>query len=186
MRLINLIFICLFLVSGIFAQEVKTDKELKKEASLKKKEEKKAQIENQYLATGQLLDSKSFVLEAEYLNNRSGNRIPVSSILNFVKVDSIYGIVQIGSPQGIGYNGVGGVTAQGRIANWKLDKNDKRKTFDLYMTLSCNIGVYDIEMSVNYLGYATVSLTGLRSGKLFFEGNLYPKNESSVYKGQSY
>jgi hypothetical protein len=186
MKLINLIIIGLIFVNGIFAQEVKTDKELKKEASQKKKEEKKAQLENQYLAIGQLLDSKRFVMEAQYLNNRRGNLIPVSSILNFIKVDSSYGIVQTGSPQGIGYNGVGGVTAQGRIVNWKLDKNDKRKTFDLFMTLSCNIGVYDIAMSVNYLGYATVSLTGLRSGKLLFEGNLVPTNESNVYKGQSY
>lgn len=186
MKSIGLFLAILIIAGGLTAQEVRPDKSSKKEASIRKKEEKEARIDKQYSDTWQLLNSKSFVLEAQYLRNIYGIPIPVSSLLNFIDVESNWAVIQIGSPQGLGYNGLGGVTARGRITKWKLNKNDKRKLFDLYMTVSFADAVYDVNMTIDYSGHASASLTGLNPGKLTFEGDLIPRDESSVFTGQTY
>ena len=118
MRWICFLLMSLLLSGGLFAQDQKTIKETKKEASQRKKEEKKAKIENQYKLTDSLLEGKKFVLEAHFLKYSSGDRVNVVSTLNFISFDSLSAVIQVGSMQRVGYNGVGGVTVQGRISNW--------------------------------------------------------------------
>jgi hypothetical protein len=94
-------------------------------------------------------------------------------------------MIQVGSFQRVGYNGVGGFTVQGRIYNWKFEKNDKGKNFYLTMTIQGNIDIYDVSMSIDYAGYADATLNGINSGKLTFEGNLISKEMSVIFKGQT-
>jgi hypothetical protein len=185
MRWICYLFLSLFLSTGVVAQNQQTVKETKEEASQRKKEEKKAKIEKLFNQTDSLLEGKRFVLEAQFLKNNSGNRFPVTSNLNFISVDSLTAVLQVGSPQRVGYNGVGGVTVQGRLFNWKLEKDNKRKNFYLTMTIQGNIDIYDVSMSIDYEGYATATLNGINSGKLTFEGNLVSEDKTSVFKGMT-
>ena len=185
MRWICLLLITLFLSGGLIAQNQKMTKEAKKEASDKKKAEKEAKIEQQFKATDTLLTSRRFVLEAQFLRNNRGMRVDVISTLNFISIDSLLGVIQVGNPQRVGYNGVGGVTVQGRLINWKLEKDTKRKSFFLVMTIQANIDIYDISMTIDYSGYASATLNGVNTGKLIFEGNIVPRENSSVFKGQS-
>lgn len=185
MRWICFLLMCLFLSGGLFSQDQKTVKETKKEASQRKKEERKLKIENQYKLTDSLLEGKIFVLEAHFLKISSGERFSVPATLNFVSVDSLSAVIQVGSFQRVGYNGVGGFTVQGRIYNWKFEKNDKGKNFYLTMTIQGNIDIYDVSMSIDYAGYADATLNGINSGKLTFEGNLVSKEASVIFKGQT-
>jgi hypothetical protein len=185
MRWICFLLMCLFLSGGLFSQDQKTVKETKKEASQRKKEERKVKIENQYKLTDSLLEGKIFVLEAHFLKVNSGERFSVPATLNFVSVDSLSAVIQVGSFQRVGYNGVGGFTVQGRIYNWKFEKNDKGKNFYLTMTIQGNIDIYDVSMSIDYAGYADATLNGINSGKLTFEGNLVSKEASVIFKGQT-
>ena len=130
-----------------------------------------------------MLQNKDFVLEADYLANRIGERIPVSWTLNFISVDSANAVLQIGRNTGIGYNGVGGVTAQGNITRYKLNIDQKRKSFYLSFSVMTAIGSYDINMSVGADAYANATLTGIQSGQLIYTGYLVPLAKSSVYKG---
>jgi len=185
MRWICLILISLFLSGGLIAQNQKTTKETKKEASERKKEEKKAEIERQYQHTDSLLTGRRFILEAQFLRNNIGQRVNVITTLNFISVDSLAGVIQVGNTQRVGYNGVGGVTVQGRVIDWKLVKDDKKKDFFLTMTIQGNIDIYDISMTIDYSGYTTATLNGVNTGKLIFEGNLVSRKGSSVFKGMS-
>jgi len=186
MRWICLLFMSLLLSGGLFAQDQKTIKETRKEASQRKKEEKKAKIENQYKITDSLLEERKFVLEAQFLKTSRGERFPVISTLNFIFVDSLSGVIQVGSVQRVGYNGVGGVTVQGRISNWKLEKDEKQKNFYLIFSIQGNIDIYDVNMNIDYAGYAYATLNGINSGKLTFEGNLVSKEETVIFKGQTW
>jgi hypothetical protein len=87
--------------------------------------------------------------------------------------------------QRVGYNGVGGVTVQGRISNWKLEKNDKQKNFYLTLSIQGNVDIYDVSISIDYAGYATATLNGINTGRLTFEGNVVSKEETVIFKGQS-
>jgi hypothetical protein len=185
MRWICCLLISLFLSGGLVAQDKKTIKETKKEISQRKKEEKKAKIDSIYRCTDTLLTGRRFVLEAQFLRNNVGARVNVISTLNFISIDSLSAVIQVGSTQRFGYNGVGGVTVQGRVINWKLEKDDKKNDFFLTMTIQGNVDIYDINMTIDYEGYTTATLNGVNTGKLIYEGNIVSLEKTSVFKGQA-
>ena len=177
----KIIVILLMSISSnlLFAQKGKEN------SAISKKEKRKVEMEEQYRLTKQMLENKYFVLEADFLQDKYGHRVFVSPNINFVAVDSSEAVIQIGSNYRIGPNGVGGVTAKGRITKWELTENEKRKTFNLTFNVMTSIGIYDLHLSVGPSGKATALLTGLRPGQLTFDGDLVPLEESSVYEGQS-
>ena len=186
LRWICFFLMSLFLSGGLTAQDQKTIPETKKEASQRKKEERQAKIESQYKQMTSLLQGKKFVLEAHFLKPTSGDRFPVSATLNFISVDSLSAVIQVGSFQRVGYNGVGVVTMQGKISNWKLEKDDKRKNFYLTMTVRGDYNTYDVTMSIDYSGYSDATLNGIRAGNLTFNGNVVSKEETIIFKGQKH
>jgi hypothetical protein len=175
--LFSLLVLSLVTISSVsFAQSKEHAKELKKEAKLVK-------LQQDYMNTGHLLDSMRFVLEANYLDNMRGNRVFVPSSLNFIKIDSTKAVIQIGSNAGMGSNGVGGVTAEGSITKWKLNRNEKRKSFNIAMNIMTNIGAYDIFMDISASGNASATLSGIRYGRLMYEGNIVSLKKSRIFKG---
>ena len=153
-------------------------------AVLTKKEKRNAALEKDFQQTKAMLENKDFVLEADYLQDRYGNRVLVNSTINFVAVDSTEATIQIGSNFRIGPNGVGGVTAQGNINKWELTEDTKRKAFTLRMNVMTTIGIYDLFINIAASGKGTATLTGMSSGSLKFDGDLVPWEKSSVYVGQ--
>ncbi len=175
----RLIVLLGFVVSAsfLFAQGVD-------ENNLTKKEKRNAETAKQYEITKNMLENRDFVLQTDYLQDRYGNRFFVSSNINFVAVDSTMATIQVGSNFRMGPNGVGGVTAKGEITKWELTANDKNKTFGLSINVMTPIGIYDLYFSIGASGGGTATLTGLSSGRLTFDGNLVPWENSSVYVGQ--
>lgn len=184
----QLLFItAMLLFNAGFASKNKnaTNKNYSDSTAISKKAQKEIILQNKYNAMDSLLENKQFVLEANFLENQRGRRTFVLSNLNFVLVDSTYSILQVGSSYGLGANGVGGVTAKGTITHWEINKNDKDKTFYLNWSLITNIGIYDVRMNVDASGYAKADISGLRAGRLTYEGNIIPLDESSIYQGRT-
>jgi hypothetical protein len=167
-------FFWIFLNS--FSQEAKLSRQERKEA-------RKAELFANFHALDSLFESKSFVLEANYLENKYGDQIPVSSVVNFIMVNSTNGVLQTGNNFAIGYNGLGGVTAEGSIGVWKLDKDYKNLNFTLRFSILTDIGSYDVFMTVNADNRARATITGLWPGKLIYNGQLNMLDNSGVYKG---
>ncbi len=180
MKRVVLILAFAFSTSLIFAQGSRQD------SAMIRKEKRKAEIEKQYQKTEGLIENKNFVLESDFLQNRYGFSFWVSPMINFIKVEpDNVAVIQIGSNNRIGVNGVGGVTAKGRITQWKVIKNDKHKTLGVMMTVSTPIGTYDVNFSVSPNGNATALLTGMYGGRLTFDGDLVHTDNSGVYEGWS-
>lgn len=155
---------------------------------ISRQEKKEARRDRQYLnfqAVDSMLQSKSFVLEADFLENQYGNRIPVLSNLNFIIVDSTRAVLQTGSSTGAGTNGVGGATAEGSLQGMKIVKDNKNLNFSLRFTVVTNIGVYDVSMTINSSSYARATITGLTRGKLIYSGRIVTAYNSSAYKGRN-
>jgi hypothetical protein len=176
---VSLFLVIVFVAISIngYSQDGKLSRQEKKEA-------KKAQLVANYYALDTLLNMKSFVLEADFLQDRYGSRINVPSNLNFIKVNNTHGILQTGTNFGTGYNGVGGVTAEGRIGSWEITKNPKKLYYTIHFDMLTNIGNYDIFMTVNSANQAEATITGLGPGKLTWEGHLEMNFNSKVFKGQ--
>jgi len=91
----------------------------------------------------------------------------------------------IGSNNKIGANGVGGITAKGKITRWEMTENLKKNFFSLRLNVMTAVGFYDLYFSISPTGQATTELTGLSNGRLTFDGNIVPLENSSIYEGQS-
>lgn len=148
----------------------------------KSKEQKAAEREIQFKGMQNLLDDQRFILEADYLGNGFERR-PVVAALNFVMVDSTSTVIQTGNNFGVGYNGVGGLTVEGRISKYSIVRDNKRKSFTVTWNMSSTIGFYNISMHVSASGRATATLTGTTTGRLVYDGWLVPASETRTFQG---
>jgi hypothetical protein len=185
-----LILVLCMVVPGVFAQEsgqvdAKTAKKLTRDEKVK---QRKAEEEVQAKLVDWMVNNHQFVLEANALSNKRGDRIQVSSRINFIAVDSDKITIQLASVSGIGgSNGMGGVTTDGRISKYTLSKFGKDgNSYTIRILAMTALGSYDIFFTVSRLGNSDASLSGATTGgRLDYHGYLVPKHLSKVYKGMS-
>jgi len=153
------------------------------------RQEKKALKETQMAINFYVMDSvitsRGFVLEADLLRNQYGDNIVVTPALNFIRIDKTTGVLQTGSNFAMGYNGVGGVTAEGSVGRWEVYKNNRKSSFTVQFSLLTNIGNYDVLMTVTAANQASATITGSAGGKLTWQGHLRALDNSRVFKGQN-
>ncbi len=148
-----------------------------------KKEIENAQLAANYAILDSLLNARTFVIEADNLQDRYGDRAVVISNLNFIKVNGTTAVLQTGSNNGVGYNNVGGVTAEGNIDSWKVFKDPKRLVYRVQFSVVTNIGQYDVSMVISADTRATATISGMWSDKLTWDGHLETIENSRVFKG---
>jgi hypothetical protein len=177
--------ISLFLITGLFftfqntySQNVKLDRQERKEV-------RQAQRAANFYVLDSLLNARSFVLVADYLKNQYGDMVPVSSMINFIRIDGPTGVIQTGSNFSRGYNGVGGVTAEGSIGNWEVFRDAKRFSHRVRFSILSNIGHYDVSMVVSSDNRASATVSGMWRGRLTWDGHLETVGNSRVFKGQN-
>lgn len=182
-KLLMILFLAAVLlpVSLASAQEFMQDQKLTRK---EKKEMRKAQLYANFLAIDTLLQRRTFVLEADFLQNRYGDQAPVSSTINFIRVEGENVVLQTGSNFAYGYNGVGGVTAEGLITNWKVTRDEKHLGHTVRFTTTTNIGTYDILMRISADANTMATITGLTMGSLTYRGDLVALYNSRIFKGQ--
>jgi hypothetical protein len=174
---------CLLFVFGLGlipyrgkAQDVKLSKQEKKALE-------QAALQANFYAIDTLLDRKTFVLEADWLQDKYGSRAPVSSNVNFIRVDTKNVVLQTGNNSNSGYNGVGGVTAEGEIQNLKVTKNFKKLSYTVGFSVMTKVGIYDIAMYIASNGNAQATITGTTAGKLTWVGRFMNLYDSRAFKG---
>lgn len=182
MKLNILSLLMVFGLLGISSTSNSQDVKLNRQ---ERREVRKAQMTANFYSQDSVLNDRAFVLEADFLQDTYGQRIPVVSNVNFIKVNKTTGVLQTGSGIGIGYNGVGGVTAEGLIGTWQINKDVKRLSHTLHFSLLTNIGHYDVFMVISADNHATATISGLGPGKLTWEGELRTIYNSRVFKGQN-
>ncbi len=185
MKTIKAISVSLLWVLGLFLLTVSSNAQEVKLSRQELKEARKAQLAANFNILDSLLKAKSFVLEADFLQNQYGDRIVVTPVLNFIKVNNDDGILQTGNNLGLGFNGVGGVTAEGSIGGWKIFKDPKKMTYNVQFSLLTQIGNYDVTMMVTADNIATATITGLGPGRLTWDGHLATVDNSRVFKGRN-
>jgi len=180
----GLILIQLFLLPAVLsAKGVLTTLPAAADTTKSKAEIREAQAKQDFEITSLILNSRRFVLEADYLSNQYGSRVFVNPMLNFIMIDSTTVTMQFGSDTRIGPNGVGGVTAEGQVLNWKLDKDEKSKSFSIRLSAMTPIGTYDILLFVSYDGHARAEITGTTAGQLKYDGRIVYLFNSRAFKG---
>lgn len=185
MQRVIIFTVALLLTLPAFTQELskKEQKQLEKEL---KKEHKAEQAAQQAAVVDAMVLYNKFVLEANTIRDKRGTSIQVSSKINFIASDSITGVIQVGSNSYIGSNGVGGVTVEGSISEYKYTKNEKNGTYYITYYLRTPVGSYDIRISAFPDGRADADVASTTWGdKLRYSGYLVPPGISRVYKGSA-
>jgi hypothetical protein len=187
---ILIIAILLGNISHVSSQDGRASKaDIKEQRAYEKQKQKEArekEREKNIEMTSQMVSLQRFVLEADYLSNKYGIRIPVSRNINFIMVDSLDATLQTGSAYSMGFNGVGGETVTGRVTKYDYGMTGRNKdTYSIRMVVLSSVGVYDITLLINPEGYADASLRGNWSGQLNYHGRLVPLGLSKVYTGHT-
>ena len=187
MKKVITIMAALLIALTAYSQEQELSKKEKKklEKELRKEQEAKdAEMKAQVVAL--MIEYQRFVLEADRLRDSKGTQVQVSSTINFIASDSITGVIQIGSNSYVGMNGVGGITAEGPVSNYKFTYNEKSKAYNVSYNLRSTLGNYDIRMTVFSDGRADATVSSNWPGQLNYSGYVVPPAQSRVYKGTSY
>ena len=171
------------MIAALLSISVLSFSQDKKLSRKERKEVEKTQLAMNFHIIDSLLAEKSFVLEADYLQDKYGLRIPVTSTINFIKVSKDEGVLQTGNSHYTGYNGLGGTTAVGSVGKWKINKDFKNMSYDVQFYIASNLGHYDVALKVNAANYATATITGLGPGKLSWVGHLVTLDNSRIFKG---
>lgn len=181
------------IVSVAFCQEdpysepVMSAKEQRQLAKEKKIAEKEAEEALMLEMLSEIISSRRFVLEADYVSGNSGVRQPVSSNLNFILVDSLEATLQLGSPWGLGYNGVGGITIDGDVNKFEITERKTKRgtTYNITMYVSSAMGTYDVQFWISTNGNAEATVRGNYSGSVTYSGRVKALKQSKIYKGSS-
>lgn len=175
------------LMSMIFYSAQAQNKEDKQKLTREQKKELKIQRQEE---TRRVVDSivelRQFVLEANYIKSKGGNTFSVNSTINFVVVDSVKAVFQFGSAHLVGVNGVGGVTVEGDITAYDMQKREKSGSYYIKINISASTGFYEIRLNISSGGMADAQITALSSNRINYSGIIVPLQQSRIYKGMSY
>ena len=181
-RVISVVIVALLILPA-FTQELSKSEQRKLQKQLKKEQQAEELAKSAEVVTA-MVTFHRFVLEANSLRNKQGESIQVTSALNFVASDSITGVLQIGDDAGIGPNGVGGVTVQGEISDYKYSLHEKSGSYNISYILRTPVGTYDVRMTAFPDSRADATISNATwGGRITFSGYLIPPGLSRVYKG---
>jgi hypothetical protein len=183
-----LLGMCLAVLNAFAQVENSVDSETtKKLTKAQKAEQKRIEAEETAKMVDWMVIHRRFVLEANSVSNQTGERYQVSSRINFIAIDSNKITIQLASMSGIGgYNGMGGITADGTISQFKISKLGKKSNgYTIQVLCMTSIGSYDIFFSVSPNSNADASISGNWGGKLNYHGFLIPIEKSKIFRGMS-
>lgn len=180
MRAISLVIIMILVGGSVIAQT----KEEKKAAKKAKKEAKLEQDKANTAMLISIVENKKFVLEANTLFDRTGKTYIISSHLNFVGFDGVNSTIQLAFDQVIGWNGVGGVTIDGRITKMEIKPNKDGLGFNINASVqNKGGGLVTMLFRVSSSGNARVDMSGSFGERISFQGTLIALDKIRVYKG---
>jgi len=134
----------------------------------------------------EIFEQKSFVLEANMVYSKKGRSFQMNPSINFVKMDNGVGVLQLSFNHIVGWNGIGGITLDGDVRNYKINKGDGTKMPSVQFDMNGTLGWATVRINVNSSGMARATVdTGTSGQRVTFAGPLVPLSESSTFQGST-
>lgn len=180
--------VVLLLMIAISAASTFAQVSEKKLSKAEKKAMRKEKEEKQLEEITTMIHAKAWVIEAHTVYDRTNRSYQINPTLNFVGVNGDEGAIQLGFDGVSGWNGIGGITLDGKITDYEIKegKQGQAPTLTLRFQGRAGIGSARIIITVNSSGQATARYTGDHGDRVTFAGQIVPLAESRVYKGQSF
>lgn len=159
------------------------------EKKLSKKERKALQnrIDSlQWQEALRAVNDTAFTLEADQVIFKYGHRAYVSSTTNFVAINKKNATVQISFNVPVaGPNGMGGVTLDGNVSNYKITTDSKSTTL-AFNVMGAIISAHLTIVIYNGSDMAQVDvMPNFNSRRISLSGRILPASQSFVVKGRA-
>ena len=174
----------LLLVLGLSAQTSIDNKKLTRAERKEIKAQERAERKETIIAA---IQNQQFVIEAYILEDRYGRFFQVSPMTNFVLVDSTEATIQFALPGRIGgWNGLGGITDEGRIRNITFSKKMPKYGVSFEMDMQGPaFGSSRVYVDVNDDGQAVMRFSGAFGARFSMRGNFELLEDSNIYKAMA-
>lgn len=157
-------------------------KEEKKAIRKAKKEEDKRKREEALISFSEYAEMKKWVIEAHTVYDKQGQSYQMDPNINFVGVSDDETTIQLSFNGLMGWNGVGGITLEGKIG--KYEYSSDKKLLNITMSaMGSGLGVVDMFITVTGDGNGRASISGNWGDRITFQGKFVSLEESSVFKG---
>ncbi len=187
MRYLILSFLFMFIINvSVTAQDSgKSKAEIKKEKKAAKKALRDSTRMAEISRVNALIAGKKWTLETDILYGKRGQVFNVNSTFNFISIQDEGGIIQLSLSSLAGWNGVGGVTVEGRVTKYDIINPKKEgDPVSLRATIMSSISSADVYLKVMTGGRAEITISGNWGERITFSGKLVHSSESRVYKGR--
>lgn len=167
----------------MYAQE--TDERAKTRAERRAEQERVDSLN--YEMARQAIADKTYVLEADRIIFKRGETSYVTPTTNFVAVNKEEATVQLAfNGPFVGPNGIGGITVDGRITNYKEEVSKKG---NIYISMNVMGTGISAQVSIQLRkGSNIASVTvnpNFNSNKISLQGAVVPLESSRVFKGRA-
>jgi hypothetical protein len=157
--------------------------ELSKQELRKQKKEQKLKEQKENLTFyDKIAAERSWVIEAHTIYNKYGDSFQMDPTINFVSLNGDESIVQLGFNGYIGYNGVGGVTFEGKVQNYEVNR-EENSILIRFTSMGAVMGPVDIVARISSDGYGRITVSGNWGRRLTFAGYFVPYDTSRTYTG---
>ena len=173
-------------INNATAQEKLTKKEQRKlEKEARKKEEQKM-LKKQKEAYYSIVQDSNFIIEANTITTDNRDTYQVIGDLNFFMIEGDKFVLQTGNAMNIGLNGVGGITIDGRILEYEVEKGKEGKPIRINANVTSTVlGHSIVNITIFPNGRGTARLRDNRGNEITFMGNTYSVDGSTAFEGQS-
>ena len=131
-----------------------------------------------------LVENQSFVLEADALYDRYLNRYNALAN-NFILVDGDQMVLQTSSPWHFGYNGLGGITLNGRVTDYEIVRYQDEKPVAIRPQVSTNwlgSGTLFVDVSGNT---ARATFSDNWGRRITLAGRITSLEDTRVFEGMN-
>ncbi len=171
-------------IKSIAQDQDKSKEKQKKELKSAKKAYKDSVKTSGIMHLNSLIIGRKWTLETDIVYGEHGKFFNVNPIYNFVSVQNEGGIIQLSFNNVVGWNGMGGVTVEGRISDYEvLQPKKEGGGVTLKAVITSQASSADMTLRVLNNDRAEVSIKGVWGLRLTFSGRLMHASESGVYKG---
>jgi len=178
-----IILLALLINSSLSFAQKQEQQQKQKLTKEEKKELRKQEKEETQKLVAQLVNNRTFVLEADNLMTRYGQTFPVSSSINFISIDSTKAVFQFGSVGMVGINGMGGVTIEGKVSSWDVKIRKRGGSYFVQTNLLSPMGNFDLRFDITSSGMADATITTNTGGRIHYSGRIVSPDQSRTYKG---
>lgn len=187
-RIMKAIITLIMFVAATFAATAQSNTQDKK---LSKKERKlmEARIDSAFNAEAiQAINDTAFTIEADQVMFKRGYTAHVTASTNFVAVRGDNAIVQVAFNVPVsGFNGLGGITVEGSISRYEVNKDKKGNVFVRMGVMGKGISAQLFISLWKGANKATVSIQpNFNSNKLTLSGMMWKPERSNVFKGTTF